>query len=473
MEVIKKFTEDSRRRSRGATIASGLLLLGSLLATIPSWSVGTKQPEVLFCYAPRKAECASSPQRRGIAWIINNERRNYLFDTNVKVLRESPAEVSHLPIYNLIAISLSSLSYIISKGTTRRNERAIHSEFALVRAEALCNDILTDSHTDIMRFQADQMGAIAKAGIQRSTTESIEGMKSPDEVFYEQLAGRTQGEISTKSHDLEVLEVEKQILEAKLAIAAASKKLQKMSGDSSGASSPDEESNAVLKEHLIELLQNHEGGYLWDIIKSLKPLWLIGNQGSGKTYAAASIALIRKYCLDAPVKYLIDRHATGDNAEVWKFLQAEDKAESEGEISEAFDECCARWLQRIKERPASRQQVIVDEFTNLKTLCGDSAINFFKLSLSDTRKAKEYLLGITHNATNESFPEGTDGTRKSGTILLERFSANGETPLDRVVIRYGMVDEKGNNLKDAERTIPSWFHPEKIHGHFNGKPIEA
>ncbi|MFK0735651.1 MAG: hypothetical protein ACIWVG_31725 [Gloeotrichia echinulata HAB0833] len=56
--------------------------------------------------------------------------------------------------------------------------------------------------------------------------------------------------------------------------------------------------------------------------------------------------------------------------------------------------------------------------------------------------------------------------------MLEKFSANGETPLSRVVIRYGLVDEQGNNLEDVERTLPDWLHPLKIYEHFNNKPIE-
>ncbi len=48
----------------------------------------------------------------------------------------------------------------------------------------------------------------------------------------------------------------------------------------------------------------------------------------------------------------------------------------------------------IKQKPTTKQQVIVDEFTNLKSLCGESAIAFFKMSLTDTRKAKEYSFSV-------------------------------------------------------------------------------
>jgi len=105
-------------------------------------------------------------------------------------------------------------------------------------------------------------------------------------------------------------------------------------------------------------------------------------------------------------------------------------------------------------------------------LVGEIATTFFKMSLTDTRKAQVYLLGITHNTTNESFPDGTSASRKAGSFLIEKFSANGETPLKRVVIRYGLADEQGNGLEDSERTLPDWFHPQKIHKHFNGSPIE-
>jgi hypothetical protein len=290
---------------------------------------------------------------------------------------------------------------------------------------------------------------------------------------------RRQSEIQDRTHtstlkqfDLNDNQINKQIAENQLIIAEASKKVDKLLRINLNDEITNQNPTKSLKASLIDALTSHEDGYLWKIISSLKPLWLIGNQGSGKTYTAAAIALIRKYCLDAPIHQLIDRHATGDNADVWKLLEAASKAESEYEISTAFDECCDRWLNRIKQKPTTKQQVIVDEFTNLKSLCGESAIAFFKMSLTDTRKAKEYLLGITHNATNESFPDGTASSRKSGTVLLEKFSANGETPLKRVVVRYGLVDEQGNNLDDVEKTLPDWLHPEKIYQHFNGKSIE-
>ncbi|NJM23809.1 MAG: hypothetical protein HC907_37015 [Richelia sp. SM1_7_0] len=35
----------------------------------------------------------------------------------------------------------------------------------------------------------------------------------------------------------------------------------------------------------------------------------------------------------------------------------------------------------------------------------------------------------------------------------------------------GLVDEDGEELEDKKITLPVWFRPELIDGHFNGKPI--
>ncbi|HYW21918.1 MAG TPA: hypothetical protein VE956_21930 [Nodularia sp. (in: cyanobacteria)] len=472
MEEIEQFNQRLKTERQIATFAIGTLLIGGLSLTLPLWNDATKYSETLFCFTGNNQPCKGEQIKRGISWMIEQERRNFTFDEHVKTLRILPAESPAAPLYGLAGTVALLSAYAGSKTLTDSQEKVIHSQLSLLKVKALENDLIVQNHLELTQFSKQQQSAVTKQAIARNATETIEAMKSPNELALDEINGRLQGETALKSHELNLSELDKQIIDNRLAVAKATKELNKLQDSKQDSKtstqvSPDEQ----LKNTLIDALKNHEDGYLWKIINSLKPLWLIGNQGSGKTYTATAIALIRKYCLDAPIHQLIDRHATGDNADVWKLLDAASSSESEDEISLAFEDCCERWLTRIKQKPTSKQQVICDEFTNLKSLCGESAIAFFKMSLTDTRKAKEYLLGITHNATNESFPDGTASARKSGTVLLEKFSANGETPLKRVVVRYGLVDEQGNNLDDVEKTLPDWFHPKKIYQHFNGKPL--
>lgn len=61
--------------------------------------------------------------------------------------------------------------------------------------------------------------------------------------------------------------------------------------------------------------------------------------------------------------------------------------------------------------------------------------------------------------------------REAGTILIQKFSANGRSPLNRVKVVRGLLSDAGDELADAERTLPDWFNPKSIYSHFNGSPL--
>ena len=297
---------------------------------------------------------------------------------------------------------------------------------------------------------------------------------------------RKQGEIQDRSHsstvkqfDLNDSSIDKTIAENQLAVAEANKKLDKLSGakqdgETTSHNSPDEQ----LKNALVNALKNHENGWLWNIIDNQTPLWLIGRQGSAKTWTACTFALVRKYCLGIPIRHLIDEHAKGVNSQIWKYLEPQTTTSDVEYIGEIFNSITENWKLRIEgknelEQPAkiSPEQVIVDEYTALKSEVGEPADRFYRRHLKDTRKAKSYVVGVTHNDTNSSYPEGTKEQREAGTILIQKFSSNGKAPLPRIKIVRGLFDDSGNELLDFEAMIPSWFYPEKIYQHFNGKPI--
>jgi hypothetical protein len=431
------------------------------------FSDSIKHNETLYCNV--RAKCRGYNIRRGISFLVDRERRNQLFDNNINVVKILPPEDPKATTYGVASALFLLSAYGVSKALTDSQEKSIHSQFKLLKIKALETDIIEQNHIDLFGFSKSNQAEITKQVIARQTAETVQQLKSEGEVQLDHLNGQLQGQLSLKSHQLQLSELDKETVKNNLETLETQRKIDKLNKPTQDTKQPTPDEQ--LKQSLIDALKQHEDGWLWTIINSLKPLWLIGNQGSGKTYSASAIALIRKYCLDAPIEYLIDRHATGDNADVWKYLQPKNIAEVEEDIATTMQENITFWGNRIKAKPNDKLQVIVDEFTNLRGLIGELADAWFKLSLTDTRKAKCFLLGITHNDTNSSFAEGTKDTRKAGMILVQKFSANGETPLPRVVIRYGLVDAAGNSLEDIEKTLPSWFHPLKIHDHFNGKPI--
>jgi tRNA A37 threonylcarbamoyladenosine biosynthesis protein TsaE len=467
MQEIQDYNQRLKNQRQSSSLLIGLLLTAGFIASIPMFSDSIKHEETLYCNV--KSKCRHSQIKRGISYLVDRERRNQLFDNSIKVVKVLPPEDPAAVSYGLFSSLFLLSAYGVSKALTDYQEKSIHSQFKILKIKTLENDILEQNHLDLFGFSKSNQSEITRQVIARQTQETIQQLKSEGEVQLDHLNGQLQGQLSLKGHQLQLSELDKETVKNNLETLEVQRKIDKLNKltQDTKQPTPDEQ----LKTSLIEALKQHEDGYLWTIINSLKPLWLIGNQGSGKTYTASAIALIRKYCLSSPIHYLIDRHATGDNADVWKVLKPENVAEIEEDIIHAMQQSIIFWGNRIKAKPEDKQQIIVDEFTNLRGLVGDIADSFFKLSLTDTRKAKCYLLGITHNASNSSFAEGTSDTRKAGMILIQKFSANGETPLPRIVVRYGLVDANGNSLEDVEKTLPSWFHPQKIHDHFNGKPI--
>jgi hypothetical protein len=229
--------------------------------------------------------------------------------------------------------------------------------------------------------------------------------------------------------------------------------------------------NKELINQLIEALKQHEEGWLWTVVDAIKPIWLVGDMGTGKTNTSVAIALIRKYCLDIPVFRIADRHLNGENSEVWNLLEAQSKADNDLAILEAIQDVIERREDRINSKIEEPEQFLLDEFTQLAKLDKESVERFVSSTFSDTRKAKEYFIGVTHNLTNAAFGEGTAEMRK-GAFYLQKFTLDNKKPLPRIVVKTGLKDDQGNNLEDVEKTLPGWFRAETIYGHFNRKPIQ-
>ena len=243
-------------------------------------------------------------------------------------------------------------------------------------------------------------------------------------------------------------------------------------GSNSDADSTTQNVDELRMAELTKALKAHEDGWLLDLINSVKPIFLIGDMGSAKTSMAVSLGLIREHS-GHKVHRIADKHLNGENSDKWNLLKPECKHDNNSSILEALQDQIERRSERINQRPVDKEQFILDEFTQLAKISKEARelIPLFVTSTySDTRKAKELFIGVTHSFTNASFGDGVFELRQRGW-LIEKFSVNGETPIPRVVIRTGLKDMKGNNLEDVEKTLPSWFRPELIHGHFNDSPI--
>jgi len=469
MKEIQQFNQQLIKQRRSSSILVGILLASGFIASVPMFSDSIKHEETLYCNV--KSSCHPSKIKKGISFLVDRERRNQLFDNNINVVKILPPEDPKAVSYGLCASLFLLSAYGVSKALTDSQEKSIHSQLKLLKIKALETDIIEQTHIDLFGFSKSNQAEITKQVIARQTTGTLQRLKSEGEVQLDRLNGQLQGQLSLKSHQLQLSELDKETAKNNFETLETQKKIDRLNKPVQDAkqSTPNEE----LKNSLVEVLKGHEDGWLWTVIKAAKPLWIIGEQGTGKTNTSVAIALIRKYCLNIPVYRIADRHLNGANSKVWKLLEPQIKADNDSAIIEALRNTYERRLERIGQDLDDKQveQFLLDEFTHLKDIDKETVQRFIKSTFSDTRKAKERFIGITHLGTNEAFGEGTDAMRKAGSILIEKFTADGDKPLSRVVIKHGLVDGQGNKIKDVEYTLPKWFEANKIYQHFNGKSM--
>lgn len=242
----------------------------------------------------------------------------------------------------------------------------------------------------------------------------------------------------------------------------------------------DKKNDEKIRKDLIEALKNHEGGWLYTIITSIKPLIVIGEMGSGKSWFVSSIALCRKCILNADVEFIFDKHFGGANRKVWDLLEAKQTAKNKGELLGLIQKSLKHWDDRItigKDNLTNPTQTIFDEFTNVRSLkledkektkeLKDTAELWFGSYLTDPRKAWDYGCLITHKDTNGAYGEGTFDERESNTRLIRKYSDNDETPIPRTTIVRGLKDDAGTLLENVEKTTPDWFNPMLLYDWIN------
>ncbi|MFN9179589.1 MAG: hypothetical protein ACK6A9_14080, partial [Dolichospermum sp.] len=324
MQEIQQFNQQLIKQRRSSSILVGILLASGFIASVPMFSDSIKHEETLYCNV--KSSCHPSKIKKGISFLVDRERRNQLFDNNINVVKILPPEDPKAVSYGLCASLFLLSAYGVSKALTDSQEKSIHSQLKLLKIKALETDIIEQTHIDLFGFSKSNQAEITKQVIARQTTGTLQRLKSEGEVQLDRLNGQLQGQLSLKSHQLQLSELDKETAKNNFETLETQKKIDRLNKPVQDAkqSTPNEE----LKNRLVEVLKGHEDGWLWTVIKAAKPLWIIGEQGTGKTNTSVAIALIRKYCLNIPVYRIADRHLNGANSKVWKLLEPQIKADN-------------------------------------------------------------------------------------------------------------------------------------------------
>ncbi len=230
------------------------------------------------------------------------------------------------------------------------------------------------------------------------------------------------------------------------------------------------ESKEAIKTELIEKLKDHEDGWLYELCTGYKPLWILGDMGSWKSYCAATIALCRYYLNGWEIESICDPHLHQNRSKSWKELlelgpkcygSNQDWNQINQGILKAFD----RWATREEEKDSVITS-IWDEITNYSKHeeCAKSASEFAGRVVSDPRKAAEGIILIAHAFTNKTTggSEGYAEAREGNSIQLRLTSTNKMQPTFKGKLT-GFKNEEGEVLEELAITLPKdWLNPEAM-----------
>lgn len=479
LPYLEEESKNIKRRLLRSTLITGACLVAGIGLTIPAFSVkGTKFDSLLFCFKPKVVYapelhkyCQGKKIRRGIAWIVAEEHGNNLeFKSKVKLLKKIPAQNPSAAYYGLVSALFFGGAYLFFKeGTTQ-----LEGKFADVVRRKLIElnegELEQNKHLGVKAHAAAVEEDYLKQQVSRAYQaqnymELDEHERTYNAEEYAKLQKLKDADIERQLATLKAETAEKQEKEAKHIKEV--EKLNKTASvkDSKKAADANEEARHELESKLKE----HEDGWLYTVVNSSKPVFLVGPQGSWKSYCASTIALSR-WCLKGQkLISIVDPHFNKNMGESWKQLIALEPevyggAQDWAEVGVGIQAGFSRWNERtLKDEPLTS---IWDEQTNwvLHDECAQLAKEFIGRVISDPRKANESPIVITHSFTNQ----GTGGgggfaaAREEGILQLRLNADNDMRPLFKGRL-IGFKDQDGELVEDMKITIPKeWFNPKAI-----------
>jgi hypothetical protein len=477
---LKQLESTVRNQLRRNSLASGLFITAAASLLIPAFSVGgTRFDYTLFCFNPPQLTnpeqhdyCTGEKIRRGITWRVAQEAaNNQEFASKVSILKSIPAQNPHAGLYGLGAAAFLGTAYGFFKWGTQRLEdnidifiwnkkslileRAFQNEMHLSieaqrrqNEEEFIREMMTREHgAALLELMSDQERQLA-------AERYAKGEKLDEANFELQLA-------TLKAQAAEQLEKEtRHRVEAE--------KLNKQPKKKDSGIEPT--GNEAARSELIEKLKAHEDGWLYELCTGFKPLWILGDMGSWKSYCAATIALTRYHLEGWKIESLTDPHLHQNRSKAWKqLIPLEPELFGTGQnwenINDGLQAAFDRWATREEDKDPIITS-IWDEMTNYAKHeeCAKAASEFSGRAVSDPRKAAEGIILIAHAFTNTTTggSEGYAEAREGNSIQLRLTSTNKMKPTFKGKLT-GFKNQDGEVLEGMPITIPvDWFNPEAI-----------
>lgn len=465
---------------RRNSLVAGFAITAGFSLLIPAFSVeGTRFDYQEFCFKPPithidnvLAYCTGEKVRRGIAWKVAMELTNSQeFRNKVSLLSYLPAQNPHAGLFGLCSAAFFGAAFFMVKHGTQQLEENLDILVGNKRALVTERELEQTKHLNIQGLKAQQEEEFIRDLLSREHGSALLELMSGEE---RQLAAEryAKGEkLDEAGFDLQLATLKAQAaeqLEKEARHRMETEKLNKPAKKKDSGSEPT--GNEAARAELIDKLKAHEDGWLYELCTGYKPLWILGDMGSWKTYCASAIALARYHLEGWKIESICDPHLHQNRSKGWKELIAlEPECYGSGQDWESVNSALLAAFDRWATREEDKDPIITsiwDEMTNYAKHeeCAKAASEFSGRAVSDPRKASEGIILIAHAFTNQTTggSEGYAEARVGNSIQLRLTSTNKMKPTFKGKLT-GFKNSDGEVLEEKPITVPvEWFNPEVI-----------
>ncbi len=469
-----------RKQLRKNTFMATVCVAAGFSLLIPAFSVaGSRFDQQEFCFLPKYLTnpeqhdfCTGNKVRRGIAWRVAMEAsENNEFKSKVTLLDFLPAKNPNAGLYGLCSAGFFFCAFLMFKSGTNQLEDTLDVFVWNKRSLVIEHAFENNQHIEIEQLKSQQGGEFVKDIMQRDHAEAMYSLMGDGERELVANQHHKAEQLDEAGFNLQLQQLKAQIVEQQEKEAKHKSEVAKLNKTDKASKSTTENISAdeAAKQELIEKLKSHENGWLYTLAMTNKPIFIIGSQGSWKSYCSATIALCRYYLKGQKIVSITDPHFNKNADESWQELMSLEpecfgSAQSWLDVDAGIQSGFERWnVRTLKDEPLTS---IWDEQTNwiLHDECAKSAKEFMGRVISDPRKSNEGVLVITHSFTNAGTggSSGFAASRDEGVLQLRLNADNEMRPLFKGKL-VGFKDEDGELLEELKITLPKeWFNPDAI-----------
>lgn len=468
------------RLLRRNTLIAAVSAAAGFSLLIPAFSVaGSRFDQQEFCFQPQNLThpeqhdfCTGEKVRKGIAWRVAQEvAESQQFKTKVSLLTYIPAQNPHAGLYGLLGAGFFFGAFVAFKAGTNKLEDTLDTFVWNKKSTVYERAFQNNLHLEIEAQKKENEAAFIKEMLTREHGAALLELMSEGE---RQLAA----ERYAKGEKLDEATFELQLATLKAQAAEQLEKEARHRGEVEKLNRPAKKKdsgreatgNEAARAELIDKLKAHEDGWLYELCTGYKPLWILGDMGSWKTYCASAIALARYHLEGWKIESICDPHLHQNRSKGWKeLISLEPECYGSGQDWESVNSALLAAFDRWATREEDKDPIITsiwDEMTNYAKHeeCAKAASEFSGRAVSDPRKASEGIILIAHAFTNQTTggSEGYAEARVGNSIQLRLTSTNKMKPTFKGKLT-GFKNSDGEVLEEKPVTVPvEWFNPEVI-----------